>query len=165
MSGEQLLVWSIRAAVACYIGRLLIDASAQSPAKQSWARWLWTIGFAAYVIHVAAAFHFIHHWSHDSAYRHTAEQTKAMTGFDSGAGLYVNYAFTLLWAFDVLGWWTRGLDWARRSKAYYWTVQGAFAFMMLNATVVFGPPYWKIVAGIVLVALVVLRVTRPLLRT
>lgn len=161
MSGEQLLLWSIRAAIACYVGRLLIDAASPLPAKQSWARWLWTIGFAAYIVHVAAAFHFIHHWSHASAYRHTAEQTKALTGFDSGAGLYVNYAFTLLWAFDVLAWWTRGLDWARRSKPYYRAVQVVFAFMMVNATAVFGPAYWKIVAVIVLAALAVIRVTQP----
>jgi hypothetical protein len=110
------------------------------------ARWLWTVGCGLYIAHVLAAFAHFHAWSHEAAYRHTAEATAAVVGLDWGGGLYVNYAFTLFWVADTILWWLGGAAFPYRSRAYFWTVNGVFAFMAVDATVVFGPPYWKWVA-------------------
>lgn len=145
--GETLIRWSIRLAVACYLARVFMDLRFWR--RCGWGdhgrktRWFWTLGCALYVIHVACAFGFRHHWSHASAYNHTAEQTAAVTGIHWGGGLYFNYAFTAFWLADTIAWWKRGIDFPYRSSRYFWTLHGVFAFMVLNATVVFGPPFWK----------------------
>jgi hypothetical protein len=43
----------------------------------------------------------------------------------------------------------------------YWVVQAIFGFMMFNATIVFGPAFWKWVAAAALVVIVVLRMLLP----
>ena len=152
--GEILTAWTIRLAVGSYLARVLIDVSGGSDERsQRLARNLWTAGCALYLLHVAAAFHFFHGWSHAHAWRFTAEQTRAVIGLDWGGGLYVNHAFTALWVADVLAWWRSGTAYPRKRRRIYWTVQTIFAFMVLNATVVFGPPIWKWVAAAVCVLL------------
>lgn len=156
--GEALTRLTIRVAVACYVGRVLLDVSgAARPvgaiAARKAARCLWTIGCGLYLVHVFAAFAFFHAWSHDAAYRHTAETTRAVVGVDWGGGLYVNYAFTLLWGVDAILWWLGGVGFAYRSRAYYWLVHGVFALMVVNATVVFGPPHWRWVTLVVVVVI------------
>lgn len=78
-----------------------------------------------------------------------------MLGLDWGGGLYFNYAMTLIWAADVVLWWGRGVGHETEARGLYWTVQLFFAFMMFNATIVFGPPFWKWVAAAVGAALLV----------
>ena len=146
--GEALTQWTIRLAIACYLARVLIDVARLSAERwQGTARRLWTAGAGLYVLHVAAAFHFVHGWSHADAFRFTADQTQAVTGLDWGGGLYVNYAFTAVWLADVLAWWRIGTDYPRRWRRVYRAIQALFAFMVINATVVFGPPFWKWVAA------------------
>jgi hypothetical protein len=74
------------------------------------ARLAWTLACAFYLMHVAAAFQFHHHWSHLAAYRETAQQTAEVFGLNWGGGLYFNYAFTIVWIADALWWWRIGLD-------------------------------------------------------
>lgn len=73
----------------------------------------------------------------------------------------------------MAAWWRNGVNFPYRSSIYFWTLQGVFAFMMINATVVFGPPVWKWVAVIVAILLVIVarlhkvsgaRQDRPLVR-
>ena len=148
--GEALTHWTVRMAIACYLARVLIDVAGLSSERwQRVARRLWTAGAALYLLHVAAAFQFFHDWSHADARRFTARQTEDVTGLDWGGGLYVNYAFTAVWLADVLAWWRIGLEYPRRCRRVYWVTQVIFAFMVFNATVVFGPPFWKWVAAAV----------------
>ena len=79
-------------------------------------------------------------------------QTRTLTGWDSGVGLFINYGFTLLWCVDCGLWW-QSLRWSQQ-RLSYWFVQGVFAFLVFNATVVFGPRGW-IAAGIVAVAVLI----------
>jgi hypothetical protein len=147
--------WTARFAVACYLVRLAVDiAWTESPPRWRWSRAIWTVGCIIFLAHVAAAFHFVHGWSHAAAFEHTRRQTQALTGWDSGAGLYLNYLFTAWWVLDVLAWW-RWVDWPQR-RVPYWMMQAYFAFLMFNATVVFGPRGWMVVGGVVGVGLVVL---------
>ncbi|MFT6617132.1 MAG: hypothetical protein ACJASX_000012 [Limisphaerales bacterium] len=75
----------------------------------------WTIGCVAYVLHVVAAFGLHHEWSHAAAYEQTARQTADVVGRAFGAGIFVNYLFTLLWIGEVICW--RGI----------WSVLGGVA--------------------------------------
>ncbi len=145
-SVELILRWSVRLAVGCYFARVLLDVRRPLPSEvgptRTWARRFWTIGCLLYLVHVIAAFGGVHHWSHAQAYRHTAMTTAATTGIAWGGGLYVNYAFSLVWMVDVAAWWIRGVDFPYRHVVYSRAVQSLFAFMMINATVVFGPRFW-----------------------
>ena len=97
-------IWTVRFALVCYGASVWMQLRAPPGHRRS-ARLLWTIGCLAYLAHVAAAFHFEHDWSHDHAWAHTAQRTWALTGWDWGGGLWVNYAFTLLWSADAAWWW------------------------------------------------------------
>jgi len=151
--GELLTRWSVRLAVACYLGRVTLDiglpGDSQSRSIRQTARWLWTIGCILYLTHVICAFEFFHDWSPARALGHTAAQTEALVGFRWGGGVYFNYAFTVLWLADTIAWWVGDMDTHCRGRGYFWTLHAVFAFMVFNATVVFGPPMWRWVAVIV----------------
>src|SRR4051812_12164745 len=66
------------------------------------ARWLKALGCATFLAHVACAFQFYHHWSHSAAYENTARQTAQLTGWNSGAGLFINYLFAFVWMATVI---------------------------------------------------------------
>jgi hypothetical protein len=95
------------------------------------ARWLWTFAWLTYLVHLAMAFHFAHHWSHADAVRHT----EAVSGF--GAGIYVSHFFTLAWTVDVAWWWLMPVHYARRPAAIGWCWQAFMVFVIFNATVVY----------------------------
>ena len=156
MFDEALIRGTARLFVACYVGRLCFDAAGWRDAtSQRIARWLWTSGCLALVLHVAVAFHFQHGWSHAAAFEHVRLRTLRETGWDSGVGPYVNYAFGLLWLADTLLWWRR-IDWSEK-RSSYWTVQIVFAFLMSQATAAFGPPFWMPLWVAVVLLLIVLR--------
>ena len=67
-------------------------------ARGAWRRWLWTLAASLMVVHSVAAFATMYGWSHDVAVAETRRQTRALTGVDSGTGLYVNYTFL---AYDI----------------------------------------------------------------
>jgi hypothetical protein len=154
--GELLIVWSARIVVVFYALRLAADFLVADPARRErWARLAWTTGCAVYLTHVVFAFHFLHHWSHAAAYAHTAQRTYAVVGVRFGEGIYLNYVFTVLWVADVVWWWIRAARKQPTPAIAYWLVNALFAFMFFNATVVFGPPFWKwvvLAAGVALVA-------------
>ena len=78
-----------------------------------------------------------------------------MTGWNSGVGLYVNEMFLFLWITDTILWW-HDLSWTN-NRGIYWGIQSIFAFLMFQATVVFGPPFWKPV-GFLLIVMILGRV-------
>ena len=125
--------WSARIAFVLYAATL----AAWLIGKPRAARLAWTSGFLVYLTHVAAAFHFRHHWSHDAAYEETARQTAELLGVRSGGGLYCNYAFTAVWAFDVIWIWWRAETYRRRRRWITAVIHCFMAFMFFNAMVVF----------------------------
>ena len=66
-TGEQIVYGAARAAAALYFAALI------APPQSPWRRRLWTAGWLVYLGHVAAAFHFVHHWSHADAAIGTGE--------------------------------------------------------------------------------------------
>lgn len=148
--------WAIRlTAFLAFAGYVLALASCRGrvrgagPSASGW----WSLGLAAFLAHLACAFHFEHGWSHASALAATASQTKEATGFDTGFGLYLNYAFALAWLADTV-WWRL----AKRSHESRPTWVGValhcfMAFMWFNAMVVFGSPWgqatgWAAIVGL-----------------
>lgn len=143
--GELLTRWSVLLALALYVLGLVLRLHSKLDSVEkgarlrlAWARRAWTAGCLLFLLHVACAFQFYHHWSHTAAYAATARQTAEVVGLAWGGGLYANYAFTLLWVVDA-SWWWRGLDrYETRPRAVNWAVQGFFGFMAFNGAVVFG---------------------------
>jgi hypothetical protein len=164
---ELLTRWTVRLAVGSYFGRVLLDLwmwRSGALRRANLARRVWTLGCCLYILHVVCAFAFFHAWSHDHAYRHTAQRTQSLTGLDWGGGLYVNYALTAWWIGDTLAWWIGGATLPYRSGFYLGALHAAFAFVVVNATVVFGPPMWKwiaVAAATVLVAFILPPRQRP----
>ena len=97
---------SVWVALLCYPAAAIGRAAAQ-PVVRRWARLVWTAGCLAFWLHVVSAFGVFYQWSHAIAVAATATQTLAATGVDSGAGLYLNYLFALLWTIDMACWWWR----------------------------------------------------------
>ncbi len=155
MLGDAIIRWTARLFVACYVGRLCVDvAGRRDEPAQRVARWLWTVGGLILLLHVAAALHFQHGWSHAAAYEHVRQRTLHDTGWDSGIGLYINYVFGVLWLADTIFWWRR-LDWSEQ-RSSYWAVQILFAFLTSQATAVFGPPFWMPIWTVVVLLLIVI---------
>jgi hypothetical protein len=121
--------------------------------RRDFGRSAWTVGCVVYLVHVATAFGRVHRWSHAAAYQHVDE----VTGF--GAGIFVSYAFSLLWAADAAWWWIdrRGYDarpaWLDRG------IHGLMAFVVFNGTVVYETGFIRW-AGLVLFALLGLLLAR-----
>lgn len=106
--------------------------------------WLSSLGCAALLGHILCAFEFHHHWSHAAAYADTARQTAALTGWNWGGGLYVNYAFAAVWVGEVARLWLTRTWIDGRVGWGTWLVRGFFLFMFLNGAVIFvaGPARW-----------------------
>ena len=114
------------------------------------ARACWTLACLAYLLHVACAFHYAHHWSHAEAYEHVRQAGGV------GEGIFVSYLFTLLWTGDVIWWWTAPAGYARRFPWIDRLLHGFMLFVIFNATVVFefGPVRWAGTALFVWLAVV-----------
>ncbi len=154
-TGEALTRATAVAAFLCYVVALTLRLGK----RLRWSRVLWSMGCVALVIHVGCAFEFVHHWSHQAAYAATAQQTAAVTGFNSGSGLWLNYLLVAVWLADVGYWWRAGQTHEFRSRRMEWAVQGLLGFMWFNATVVFGhgPARWLGVVAVVWLAVAVVR--------
>ncbi|MBI2809171.1 MAG: hypothetical protein HYX68_29665 [Planctomycetes bacterium] len=130
--GDLVTRWTIRIALVLYVASL-----ASRDWSRRWSRLAWTAGCGFYLLHVALAFEFFHQWSHVEAYAATARQTAQVVGLDWGGGLYVNYAFTLVWFADALWWWVSVESHSHRSRFLAWALDGFMGFIAFNATVVF----------------------------
>lgn len=116
----------------------------------------WLLGFLAMVWHVGMAFHLLHGWSHAAAFAHT-ERTSGV-----GEGIFVNYAFVLLWGADVLWLLLHPASYARRPRWVGWPLHGFLAFVTFNATVIYGTGLarWLGIAAFTLLAVQWLRQSR-----
>ena len=143
--GELLTKLSIWLAVVAYgFGAGLQLCAHGRPRWLDGARWAWTAGCGLFLAHVFCAFGYYHHWSHAAAYRETARQTAALTGWRWGGGLYFNYVFAAAWLADVLCWWLAPASFIRHSRGLSALWRGFFFFMVFNGTLVFGhgPVRW-----------------------
>jgi hypothetical protein len=145
--GPELTRWSARLVAGCWVAWLILSVAGAGASRR---RLLFTAGLIGQLVHVFCAFHFIHRWSHAEAVLHTARLTERVIGWGFGQGVWVNYAFTLTWLIVAGSWWSRPaeMSWPR---GFQLALHGFFAFLFVNATVVFGPWWWKLVGAAVLV--------------
>ncbi len=150
---SRIAIW---AALICYVygeaGRL---KERRHQAISHRGRWVWTLGFALYLIHVLTAFSSHHHWSHDAARIHTALQTEQLIGQAWGWGIYVNYFFTFTWFMETLCWWRFPCHYRLRSNGLDRTVRGFFLFMIVNGAVVFVHSPLRWLGLVIVIALLV----------
>ena len=139
--GRNMILWTVRISVACYavaVWRYVFhrpDDSRGIGAADKPYILAWAASWCFCVIHVICAYHFEHRWNQAAALQHTADMTYRVVGINWPGGLYVNYVFLIYWGYDVFCRANRG---GRSSFAMHVIA----AFMMINATVVFGPRWW-----------------------
>jgi|GEM_PF-3575365 len=117
---EPVIFWCIGCPIA-FVSRQLAFA----------LRAAWTLGLVFFWIHIAAAFHLAHGWSHAAAWEHTRQ----VGGY--GDGIYVNYAFAIAWLADVIWSWVAFDSYFTRPRWMKWPVHGFLAFVVFNAAFVF----------------------------
>lgn len=147
--GEMLMLWTVRCSVACYVVALWQWLFAERFPDAQYRRF-WTAAWLLCVVHVICAFHFRHHWDHDVAIQHTANMTEGVVGIHWGGGLYINYVFLVCWGTSVAGTWRQTPAVRRITQQLTGGMHAFVAFMMINATVVFGPAWWWIPMALVL---------------
>ena len=150
-TGAVITRGTIWLALLCYVAALALRAHSGMRGRNK-ARALWLMGCLSFLAHIAAAFHFYHHWSHAAALEDTRRQTLAQTGIDYGGGIYFNYLFALVWLTDCTPLaWRRGLL-QEQHRAWYWFLHAFFLFMIFNATAVFGHGLAKPIGALVCAA-------------
>jgi len=135
--GDLITRWTVRLALACYFTSVLILLRSNRAASRRIARLIWTLGCIIFLAHVAAAFHFYHHWSHADALEATRAESLEVANFNSGLGLWLNYLFTLLWLLETIAWWRSNDQYLARPRRSHLIVHGFMLFMIVNATVIF----------------------------
>lgn len=96
-----------------------------------------SIGAIAFFAHVFFAFRHFYGWSHSIAWQETRRQTIETTGFDSGHGIFLNYALGILWAADLLRWGITKVPLHKHNFLLAACFHGFFLFMIINGGIVF----------------------------
>jgi len=115
------------------------------------ARFAWTLGAGFALLHVLAAFHVHHGWSHAAAVAETARQTEEALGLRVGAGVYANYAFLVVWIADAFWWWLSPASFDDRPRALDAAIRLFLLFMFVSGAIVF-PQGLVRIAGVAIVA-------------
>jgi hypothetical protein len=146
-----------RLTIAAAIGLLVIayGLAAQQPVRRRLLRAALGLSGCLFTAHLAMAFHEVHHWSHAAALAHTALRTEEVVGLRWGGGLYVNYICAVVW----IALCCRGEIPVSAPKTWFRTVESAaeffVAFMIFQATVVFGGLLARELGAAALIALAV----------
>jgi hypothetical protein len=143
---ESIALWTIRCSIACYVVAVGLQLRHRSPDRLR--KFVWAAGAVLCVIHVVTAMAAFHDFSHVDSMRHTAEVTARVVGLNWGGGVYINYLFTVVWCVDALRQWHGPPD--RRTPVW---IQVFMAFIVFNATAVFGPRWWKFATAVALLIL------------
>ncbi len=116
----------------------------------------WLAGWLVLCGHVLIAFSVAHGWSHAAAFDHA----ERMAGV--GAGVYVNEVFLVVWGLDAAWLLVAPTRYAVRPRWVGRAVHGFLAFILANATVVYGTPAAKLVGAMMFAGLTALAWgTRP----
>ena len=149
MDTQELSRWAIRFSVLCYVLNTTSRIRRKDRVPSRIELILWVAGCVAYLVHVGLAFHAFHDWSHQAAVQFTADETKRVIGIHNGQGVWANYAFAVVWIGDCV----RLARIRRQERAVSQNgdaetlgkvIDWGFALMMFSATVVFGPPFYRV---------------------
>jgi hypothetical protein len=136
-TGEWLTRGTVWLGLSLYAAGEILRPARRAGELDARSRLLNTLGCAAFLAHVAFAFHFYHAWSHSAAYTDTARRTAELFGWNWGGGIYFNYLFALLWIGDVAWSWAQPAAYCGRPGWTIWIARSFFCFMILNGAVVF----------------------------
>jgi hypothetical protein len=156
---EELLTrWTVRVSLLLYAATLAaLLVGRYRPVILREARLTWTAGCIVLWLHLVAAFHFYHHWSHQAAYEATARDTGATIGWAFGGGVYLNYLFAVVWTADAAWWWSIAPSaYFKRSRWVSALVHGYLFFIAVNATVIFADGAPRLVAAAITIVLTIL---------
>jgi hypothetical protein len=158
-NSDWIIAWSIRFAMLLFV---IVQAAqwygAKRPRLILFLNVLWTASFILFLLHVAAAFHFVHHWSHNSAYMATANETKEKMGFAYGAGVYFNYLFLGVWAMDVAMIWLSPRPISGTQKNLAMLGRMYLLFIAFNGVVVFKSGWLRVIGSLCTLLLVLLAI-------
>jgi hypothetical protein len=154
-AGDDLIRYTIRLSLSFYAAALALMLFLRpiewtGVDRGGLTRWCWSLAWAAYLVHLAMAFHFYHGWSHADAIRHTEE----VSGF--GPGIYISHFFTLVWTLDVLLWWLWPTVYASRPIWIGRTLHAFMVFIAFNGTVIYETGPIRAAGIIVSIALAIL---------
>ena len=133
---ESASVWAIRFALILMVGVLILEAFGKSKIDRSLAT-SWFIGAVLSLCHSAGALATFHQGSQSLAFQATEEQTKELLGIQIGAGLFVNYAFVLVWIADACIRLFIPARYCQFPAAYALSVQSFLVFIAINGAIVF----------------------------
>jgi hypothetical protein len=108
-----------------------LAAAALLLCRRDFARAAWAVGAVAFLVHVITAFDEVHGFSHAAAYQHV----EVISGF--GAGIFVSYAFTVVWAADATWWLMDRVGYDSRPTWLDRLLHGFLAFVVFNGTVIY----------------------------
>lgn len=155
---EDLLVrGSVQVSMLLYAVYLAWWAATRTVASCGRLRWIWSAGCLVFLVHVAAAFHFHHDWSHQQAYQSTAADTLETVGLEFGAGIYFSYTFALVWCLDVAWMWIWPTLHSRRAPWLSVLLHGYMLAIAVNGAIVFAAGVTRWSGLLVLLLLAVLR--------
>jgi hypothetical protein len=140
---------AVTASAGFTVGWMLIAWGAMLLRAPRFARFAWTLGVLTLALHLVLAFWLAHGWSHAAAVEHVRE----VGGF--GWGIVVNYLFAAVWLTDVIWWWAKPAGHANRPRWVGWAIHGFLFAVMVNATVVFGPPEHELAYAVLVAILAV----------
>ena len=156
MSPELVLRGTIWLSVLAWAGAEVLRRAGAD--RREAARSMFTAGALLLVGHSIAAFQFRHDWSHEAALIATARRSEEMAGFASGSGLYLNYAFVVLWLAECAWWWIAPRAYRQRPRSVDVASFLFFVFMFVNGAVVFAAGSMRIAGAAAVAAAVVARI-------
>lgn len=117
---------------------------ALNPARLRLRQWIFGLSAIVFLGHVVLAFHIFYDWSQSTALADVRRQTREVTGLEWSIGLWINYAFALLWCGEALWLGLEARHYSGRPRWITLAVRGVFWFMAFNGAVVFvkGPQRW-----------------------
>jgi hypothetical protein len=131
-----LLIASSWVALGCYAASLTTLALERCPSPLP--RRLWSLGCLSYVAHMILAFEVAYDWSHANAVADIAVQSESISGVRASWGIWINYAYGLVWLADLGIWWRLGeIGYRNRPRWTHWAVHGFFLFMLFNGGFIF----------------------------
>lgn len=122
------------------------------------SRIAWTAGLIFYLLHIVFAYDAFYGWSHRIAIEKTAAETVKVTGLETGIGLWVNYAFALILALDVMKQWYDG------KRHFFPAIDWLVIFMIINGAILFADGFIRAYGVVLIVSVTALRWRRRQLR-
>jgi hypothetical protein len=136
-------------AFLCYAVVIALRMSRGDERRHKLAKGVWIAGWLALVLHVCLAMSFVHGGSWTAAYDHTARRTFEAVGWNWGGGVWFNLLTVVVWGIDVMRLWFWPNVTSRLANWFQAACQIYLAFMMFNATVVFGSRPARLAGGLV----------------